>query len=85
LTFDRVIVVDGGRIAEDGDPRELAARDGTLYGEMLQAEVGLDACSWQSARWRRIRVEDGRVREQAPRPPPPPRLPARTVRGAADV
>jgi ABC-type transport system involved in cytochrome bd biosynthesis fused ATPase/permease subunit len=56
--FDRVLVVEGGRIVEDGCPRALAAAD-SRYRQMLDAEEEVHARLWRDARWRRIRVEDG--------------------------
>ena len=64
LSFARVLVVDAGRIVEDGAPAALAAAD-TRYAAMLAAERQLHAGCWQGhggeARWRRLRVEGGRV------------------------
>ncbi|HET8744963.1 MAG TPA: hypothetical protein VFM98_05135, partial [Ramlibacter sp.] len=57
-SFDRVLVVEGGRIVEDGAPRELARED-SRYRAMLQAEEEVQSQLWQDAAWRRIRVEDG--------------------------
>jgi ABC-type bacteriocin/lantibiotic exporter with double-glycine peptidase domain len=57
-SFDRVLVVEGGRIVEDGRPGELA-RQASRYREMLQAEEDVRARLWQDPRWRRIRVENG--------------------------
>ena len=36
--FDRILVVDGGRVLQDGAPRELAAREGP-YRNLLKAEI----------------------------------------------
>jgi len=57
-SFDRVLVVEGGRIVEDGRPGELAQQE-TRYREMLLAEQEVQSRLWQDPRWRRIRVEDG--------------------------
>lgn len=59
--FDRVIVIESGRIVEDGRPVRLAESD-TRYRRMLEAEAEARESIWTNARaWRRIRVEDGRV------------------------
>lgn len=58
--FPRVIVVDEGRIVEDGDPAVLAAREGSRYAALLSAERGV----WESFAWKRWLVEDGRVLEE---------------------
>ena len=36
--FDRVIVLDAGRIVEDGHPVDLAKRPGSVYAKLLEAE-----------------------------------------------
>jgi ATP-binding cassette subfamily B protein len=65
-TFDRVVVVDGGRVVEEGRPSELLARE-SRYRHMVQTERRVHDELWGSAVWRRVRIEDGRVVE-APSP-----------------
>jgi ABC-type bacteriocin/lantibiotic exporter with double-glycine peptidase domain len=60
LAFGRVLVVEHGRIVEDGVPAELA-RQPSRYAAMLQAEHEVRSQMWQGAMWRRVRVEGGRV------------------------
>ena len=36
--LDRILVIDGGRVLQDGAPRKLAARDGP-YRNLLKAEM----------------------------------------------
>jgi ATP-binding cassette subfamily B protein len=62
LDFDRVLVVDGGRIVEDGHPLELAGAP-SRFATMLEAERGILDDTWSPARWQRVRIEDGRVKE----------------------
>ena len=38
--FDRIVVMDGGRVIEDGAPRELAHRPGP-YRELLRKQIHL--------------------------------------------
>jgi ATP-binding cassette subfamily B protein len=61
LDFERVIVVDGGRVVEDGAPRDLAGASGSRYRAMLEAERGVREQLWQSQEWRRITLRDGIV------------------------
>ena len=61
--FDRVLVIEGGRVVEDGDPRALAARDG-VYAALLAEEKALRDTLAGRTDWRRWRVEDGRVLEE---------------------
>lgn len=37
VDFDVVVVLDGGRIAEVGEPGELREKEGSLFGELLRA------------------------------------------------
>jgi ATP-binding cassette subfamily B protein len=69
LGFERVLVVDDGRIVEDGRPAELAAGD-TRYAQMLRAEAQLRHGLWEShsagaegGLWRTVRIEGGQARE----------------------
>lgn len=59
LTFERVLVVDGGRVVEDGAPAELAAQPGSRYRALLDAEDDVRNRLWSDVAWRRLRVEDG--------------------------
>jgi ABC-type bacteriocin/lantibiotic exporter with double-glycine peptidase domain len=73
LQFPRVLVIDDGRIVEDGVPAELAAGD-SHYARLLQAEGALRGPLWNGpavpataandpdahlAGWRHVRVEGG--------------------------
>jgi ATP-binding cassette subfamily B protein len=56
LTFERVLVLEAGRIVEDGDPRELPR----LHA-MLEAERAVREQFWNGAEWRHLRLENGRL------------------------
>jgi ABC-type transport system involved in cytochrome bd biosynthesis fused ATPase/permease subunit len=62
LDFERVLVVEDGRIVEDGAPRELAARP-SRYHDLLEAEEAVRTGLWASAEWRRLWLEGGRLGE----------------------
>jgi ABC-type bacteriocin/lantibiotic exporter with double-glycine peptidase domain len=62
LGFDRVLVVEGGRIVEDGSPARLA-QGPSRYRELLQSEEAVRAQLWQGKQWRRIAVENGAILE----------------------
>jgi ATP-binding cassette subfamily B protein len=64
--FDRVVVVDGGTIVEDGSPEELLARPEGRYRAMVHAEQRVHEHLWRSDVWRRVKVVHGRIAE-APR------------------
>lgn len=56
--FDRVLVVDDGRIVEDGPPAALLAAAGP-YARLLQAEEALRQQVWEGSGWRELRVDGG--------------------------
>jgi ABC-type bacteriocin/lantibiotic exporter with double-glycine peptidase domain len=62
--FGRVLVVDSGRIVEDGDPAELAGRPGSRYAALLRGDREMHEREWSGTRWRRVWIERGRVREE---------------------
>ena len=64
--FDRVLVVDAGRVIEDGAPQALANRPGTRYRALLEAEEDVRRELWSSAEWRRLQLQAGLLSE-APR------------------
>ena len=59
LAFERVLVVEEGRIVEDGDPRAFASDAESHFARMLEAEHQVREGLWQSDAWRRLRLEDG--------------------------
>lgn len=61
--FARVLVVEDGRIVEDGAPVELGAREDSRYAQLLAAEQELWQDCWQSAGWRHLRMTAGRLTE----------------------
>lgn len=61
-SFDRVVVLDGGRIVEQGAPSALAQDPRSHFARMLAAERALLEGSWTAGAWTRWRVEDGQVR-----------------------
>ncbi|HYO14878.1 MAG TPA: ABC transporter ATP-binding protein, partial [Thermoanaerobaculia bacterium] len=64
LGFERVVVLDGGRIVEEGPPDALAARTGSRYRSLLDAEREVREGLWSSPVWRRLRMERGRLSEE---------------------
>ena len=61
LAFGRVLVVEDGRIIEDGRPDHLAAMP-SRYAELLAAETLARTSLWQGRQWQNVSVEDGHVR-----------------------
>jgi len=68
LDFARVLVLEDGRIVEDGAPNQLAARRGSRYAALLEAESGLLQRLYAQGQWRRIRLEHGRLHESSAAP-----------------
>ncbi|MFL5540887.1 MAG: ATP-binding cassette domain-containing protein, partial [Longimicrobiaceae bacterium] len=66
--FDRVLVIEGGRLVEDGDPACLAADPASRYAALLRAETEGAAATWGNPAWRRLRLAGGRLADaEAPR------------------
>jgi len=66
LDFERVLVIENGRVVEDGAPAALAAEAGSRYGELLAAEQDVRSGMWGSAVWRRLVMDRGRLTETEP-------------------
>jgi len=66
LRFSRVLVMDGGRIVEDGSPEELYRRSGSRYRALLDAEEAAQDCVWSDPAWRKFTMQDGRLSEEIP-------------------
>lgn len=63
LDFDRVLVVDGGQIVEDGAPSALLERPDSRFRALKEAEEALHEELWRSPVWRRFLMERGALRE----------------------
>ena len=59
MTFERVLVIEEGRIVEDGDPRELAQNPESRLHAMLRAEQMVREELWAGSEWRRLQLENG--------------------------
>jgi ATP-binding cassette subfamily B protein len=62
LGFPRVLVVEDGKIVEDGAPADLAGR-ASRYRDLLSAEARLAQSVWRASTWRRLSLIDGKVEE----------------------
>jgi ABC-type bacteriocin/lantibiotic exporter with double-glycine peptidase domain len=62
-SFGRVIVVEAGRIVEDGTPEALVAQSDSRYRALLEAEEAVRKGMWSGVGWRRLWLEDGRLEE----------------------
>jgi ATP-binding cassette subfamily B protein len=77
--FERVLVIERGRVVEDGSPAELARRRDSRYRRLLDAEESVLNEVWagagraadhgtQEGRWRRVCLVDGALVEQGCEP-----------------
>jgi ATP-binding cassette subfamily B protein len=64
--FDRVLVIEAGRVVEDGCPRELSGDPNTRYAQLLAAEYSNRTALWGADLWRRVRLHAGRIVEDLP-------------------
>jgi ATP-binding cassette subfamily B protein len=62
--FDRVLVVEGGRIVEDGHPDALAEQPVSRYRALLDAERAVQLSGWSRGAWRRLRLDNGNICSQ---------------------
>ncbi|HET8705354.1 MAG TPA: ABC transporter ATP-binding protein, partial [Pseudomonadales bacterium] len=62
--FERVWVIDGGRVVEDGAPQNLAADPHSRYRQLLDSEQALTQTLWASPVWRQWHFEQGRLIER---------------------
>jgi ATP-binding cassette subfamily B protein len=63
LAFERVLVMDEGRIVEDGDPVALSQASHSLYAQLLAAERAVQTDLWGDGRFRRWRLAGGVITE----------------------
>jgi ABC-type transport system involved in cytochrome bd biosynthesis fused ATPase/permease subunit len=61
--FDRVLVIENGRVVENGSPKELLART-SRYAELLRADTENHSLLWGDAKWRHWWLADGRLVEK---------------------
>lgn len=63
LDFDRVLVIENGRIVEQGPPQTLRAMRGSRYEQLLAEEDAVGRELWGHAKWRRWRLSRGALSE----------------------
>ncbi len=62
--FDRVLVIEQGRLVEDGSPAQLLAQN-SRYRALLEAERAVREDIWADAGWRRLWLQDGGLKERS--------------------
>ena len=63
LAFDRVLVIDGGKIIEDGSPSQLSRQPNSRYRSLLLAEEAVRKGLWSGVAWRRLLLDGGHLIE----------------------
>jgi ATP-binding cassette subfamily B protein len=63
LDFSRVLVVETGRVVEDGPPVRLAANSTSRYRALLDAEEAVRTGLWSSSIWKHVTLETGQLAE----------------------
>jgi ATP-binding cassette subfamily B protein len=58
--------MDGGRIVENGAPKELYQNAGSRFRALVDAEESVRKRVWSDGDWRIFRLDGGRLREEAP-------------------
>lgn len=61
MAFDRVLVVEDGRIIEDGAPETLLAGE-SRYRDLIEAEATVGESIWKGDFWRRLTLSGGRLK-----------------------
>ena len=61
--FDRVLVLEAGRLVEDGSPKALLEAPGSRFARLREADRELEAL-WSESSWRRFRLREGRIDER---------------------
>jgi ATP-binding cassette subfamily B protein len=62
--FDQVVVIEAGRVAEDGPPQQLAGDPTSRYHALLEAEQSVRTGLWSGTGWRRLYLEGGCLLEE---------------------
>jgi ATP-binding cassette subfamily B protein len=65
-SFARVLVLDAGKLVEDGAPAVLAATPGSRYAQLATGDRAMHQLEWSGDRWRKIWMTHGKVREEGP-------------------
>jgi ATP-binding cassette subfamily B protein len=63
LAFQRVAVIEEGKIIEQGAPDKLVSQPDSRYRALLDAEQAVQKDLWASSEWRRMFIESGRLRD----------------------
>lgn len=62
--FERVLVVENGRLVEDASPAQLAGNPASRYRALLDGEESVRSGLWSNEEWRQLWIQDGTLREE---------------------
>jgi ABC-type bacteriocin/lantibiotic exporter with double-glycine peptidase domain len=62
LSFPRVLVVNSGRVVEDGPPEELVRQPDSIYRKLLLAEEEVREELWSNNSWQQLHLQNGQLR-----------------------
>jgi ABC-type dipeptide/oligopeptide/nickel transport system ATPase component len=62
LEFDRVLVIENGRICEQGSPKQLFKMPGSRYKALYEKDQAVQRV-WSSLQCRRLRMDGGQLSE----------------------
>ncbi len=63
--FSRVLVIEQGQVVEDGNPELLLKDPDSRYTQLCRREEQVKANLWNAALWRRLKMRDGHLSEDA--------------------
>jgi ABC-type bacteriocin/lantibiotic exporter with double-glycine peptidase domain len=63
--FDRVLVVENGRVVENAPPAELLANPESRYSQLVRADEENHRALWRGEMWRYWKLQDGKLEELA--------------------
>lgn len=64
LDFDRVLVVENGRLLEQGVPADLLATPGSRYAALVESDRAVQRSIWDGKHWKRVAVAGGQLVNQ---------------------
>ena len=62
--FERVLVIEQGQLIEDDTPNSLLEKANSRYKALLNAEKAVRTSMWEREEWRKLWLEQGRLREE---------------------
>ncbi len=62
-TFERVLVVEHGRVIQDGHPDDLVAQPDSRYRALLEAESNVQQMFVSDTLWRRLQLKNGMIED----------------------